>query len=51
MPSIFTTPDENGLELYWDRPLESWPRDPQGKVVMYSKPLDLQELLAEAPPQ
>ena len=43
-------PDGNGLELYWDRPEEEWPRPPDGKgVAMVSQPVDLQALLAEAP--
>jgi catechol 2,3-dioxygenase len=43
-------PDGNGLELYWDRPEEEWPRSPDGKgVAMVSEPVDLQALLAEAP--
>ena len=40
-------PDGTGLELYWDRPKESWPRGEDGEVAMYSRPLDLQCLLAE----
>jgi catechol 2,3-dioxygenase len=43
-------PDGNGLELYWDRPEDEWPRSPDGKgVAMVSEPVDLQALLAEAP--
>jgi catechol 2,3-dioxygenase len=42
-------PDENGLELYWDRPSSQWPRTPDGQLVMFTKPLDLRDLLAEAP--
>jgi catechol 2,3-dioxygenase len=41
-------PDENGVELYWDRPPEKWPRDPDGKVAMFTHPLDLNDLLTEA---
>ena len=41
--------DGNGVELYRDRPLEEWPRDPSGGVAMVSIPLDLNALLAEAP--
>jgi catechol 2,3-dioxygenase len=42
-------PDRNGIELYWDRPEEEWPRPPDGKgVAMVSEPVDLQALLAEA---
>lgn len=39
-------PDHNGVELYWDKPSEVWPRDEQGKIAMYTRPLDLQELLS-----
>ena len=41
-------PDQNGVELYWDRPAELWPRTPDGKLAMYSRPLDLTELLKTA---
>jgi catechol 2,3-dioxygenase len=41
-------PDGNGVELYRDRPREEWPRGPDGEVTMYSRPLDLNALLAEA---
>jgi catechol 2,3-dioxygenase len=41
-------PDENGLELYVDRPQEEWPRQPDGSLGMYTRPLDLRALLAEA---
>jgi catechol 2,3-dioxygenase len=41
-------PDGNGIELYWDRPQEEWPRTPDGsRIAMYSRPLDLEGLLAE----
>jgi len=40
-------PDNNGVELYWDRPLEEWPRSPSGGVAMYSRALDLNGLLGE----
>jgi catechol 2,3-dioxygenase len=43
-------PDENGVELYWDRPKESWPRSPEGGVAMFTKPLDLNALLLTAEP-
>ena len=43
-------PDENGVELYWDRPRERWPRAPEGGgVAMFTAPLDLQALLAADP--
>ena len=42
-------PDGNGIELYRDRPQEEWPRPQEGDgVAMFSTPLDLQGLLAEA---
>jgi catechol 2,3-dioxygenase len=44
-------PDENGVELYWDRPCEVWPRTPDGKVSMFTRRLDLMNLLAAAPAQ
>lgn len=40
-------PDGNGVELYWDRPPEQWPRNQQGEMVMYTNPLDLDGLLRE----
>jgi catechol 2,3-dioxygenase len=40
-------PDENGVELYWDRPKESWPRTNEGDLAMFSRPLDLDDLLRE----
>jgi catechol 2,3-dioxygenase len=41
-------PDRNGVELYWDRPRDQWPRDAKGAVAMYTRRLDLEGLLAEA---
>jgi catechol 2,3-dioxygenase len=41
-------PDENGIELYRDRPPEEWPRGEDGTMAMISEPLDLRALLAEA---
>ena len=38
-------PDRNGVELYWDRPKEEWPRDAEGNLQMYSAALDIDELL------
>ena len=43
-------PDDNGLELYWDRPKEQWPRSPGGGLAMYTRALDLEALLREPPP-
>jgi|SRR6185369_6872986 len=39
-------PDDNGVELYWDRPESLWPRTADGKLAMYTRPLDLEELLS-----
>jgi catechol 2,3-dioxygenase len=44
-------PDENGVELYWDRPEGQWPRTPGGELAMYTRPLNLRELLRSAPAQ
>ena len=41
-------PDQNGVELYWDRPQEQWPRSPDGGLTMFTRRLDLDSLLAEA---
>ena len=38
-------PDGNGVELYWDRPKEDWPRGADGNVEMYTRPLSLEALL------
>ena len=38
-------PDENGVELYWDRPESEWPRDENGGIAMVTEPLDLRGLL------
>lgn len=42
-------PDGNGVELYRDRPEDEWPRDAAGNITMSNAPLDLEELLSEAP--
>ncbi len=42
-------PDDNGVELYWDRPEAEWPRAADGALAMFTRPLDLRKLLAEAP--
>ena len=44
-------PDNNGVELYWDRPPEKWPRTVDGAVEMFTRSLDLDSLLAEAKSQ
>jgi catechol 2,3-dioxygenase len=40
-------PDGNGVELYWDRPREQWPRSPDGGLAMITERLDLHGLLDE----
>ena len=40
-------PDKNGIELYWDKPKTLWPKKPDGSLDMYTKPLDMEGLLAE----
>ena len=40
-------PDENGVELYWDRPREQWPVKEDGSIEMFTRVLDLQDLLSE----
>ena len=38
-------PDDNGVELYWDRPQEEWPKTSEGELAMFTKPIRLKELL------
>ncbi len=40
-------PDGNGVELYWDRPPNAWPRTPDGTLAMFTRPLDLDALRGE----
>ncbi|HWG07406.1 MAG TPA: VOC family protein [Solirubrobacteraceae bacterium] len=42
-------PDGLGIEIYTDRPRESWERSPDGRLRMITQPLDIQDLLAQAP--
>jgi catechol 2,3-dioxygenase len=42
-------PNGNGVELYWDRPREHWPRNADGRIEMFTHRLDLESLLAEKP--
>jgi catechol 2,3-dioxygenase len=44
-------PDENGVELYWDRTEENWPRDPSGGVAMFTRRLDVDDLLRKSAAQ
>lgn len=40
-------PDNNGLEIYWDKPMVHWPINTNGELEMFTKALDLKSLLAE----
>ena len=40
-------PDKNGVELYWDKPKEAWPRNPDGSLHMYTIALNMDNLLNE----
>lgn len=40
-------PDGNGVELYWDRPKEEWPSNDDGSLLMYTRALDLEDLMRE----
>ncbi|MBQ1071490.1 hypothetical protein KBX39_32675, partial [Micromonospora sp. D75] len=40
-------PDENGVELYWDKPREQWPFGADGKLAMFTKRLDVEALLKQ----
>ena len=42
-------PDGNGVELYWDRSPDLWPRDDKGEIIIWTGRLDLEDLLGEAP--
>jgi catechol 2,3-dioxygenase len=41
-------PDQNGVELYWDKPESHWPRKPDGTLAMVTERLNLQDLLSQA---
>lgn len=41
-------PDQNGVELYWDKPKEEWPFDEKGGLAMYTRRLDLEDLRRQA---
>ncbi len=43
-------PDDNGVELYWDRPAEQWPRTADGQLAMFTRRLDIEALLREGDP-
>jgi catechol 2,3-dioxygenase len=40
-------PDDNGVELYWDRPKDQWPRKADGSLAMFTRALDLEGLLRQ----
>lgn len=40
-------PDGNGVELYYDKPKEKWPRKQNGELEMFTKSLDIDNLLSE----
>ncbi|GAA4417562.1 VOC family protein [Nibrella viscosa] len=40
-------PDQNGVELYWDRPRDEWPLNDEGGLEMFTRPLNLESLLRE----
>ncbi|TFV92416.1 glyoxalase [Algoriphagus kandeliae] len=40
-------PDQNGVELYWDRPKDLWPKDQDGNLDMYTRRLDMKSLFSE----
>ncbi len=41
-------PDENGVELYWDKPKKDWPSNEDGTLLMYTKALNIEDLLGES---
>ena len=42
-------PDGNGVELYWDRPPERWPRNREGGIEMFTRALDVEDLVRQTP--
>ena len=40
-------PDENGVELYWDRPAAEWPRAADGSLAMFTRRLDIEDLMRQ----
>jgi catechol 2,3-dioxygenase len=43
-------PDDNGVELYWDRPAVQWPRTGDGELAMFTRRLEIGDLLRECGP-
>lgn len=44
-------PDRNGIELYCDRPRKEWPLKHDGSIDMFTRPLDIDDLLSELHPE
>lgn len=40
-------PDHNGIELYWDKPKDQWPKDEKGNLLMGTEALDIDSLFGE----
>lgn len=40
-------PDKNGVELYWDKPREQWPKKADGSIEMFTNALDVEDLMKE----
>lgn len=40
-------PDENGIELYWDKPFDQWPKQKDGSLNMWTRSLNVEDLLSE----
>jgi catechol 2,3-dioxygenase len=40
-------PDQNGVELYRDRPQAEWPHQPDGSLAMFTRKLDLEDLMRQ----
>jgi catechol 2,3-dioxygenase len=47
MGAVLRAGMDNGVELYWGRPKDQWPKRPDGGLQMFTRPLDLHDLLAE----
>lgn len=43
----FRDPDRNGVEVYWDRPADQWPRSDKGEIQMFTNRLNVVNLLTE----
>ena len=45
--SLYEDPEDNGIEIYCDRPVNDWPRNFEGRIIMDTLPLDLNSLLSD----